>query len=667
MKMAQGYPLHIHEYPLHYIDLKYLPESALEELADILDVPGIVCMELFAEMINREHENKLGLHTSRVQAFRYQVGQRPTKILFRHLMALGISIGQVQYVLDEMGAATRHIFRKYYNDCIQMFSHDMAHPSTSTGQASENNCTCTGCEERNAHDLYYQRYVAERYLSSLSNNRRPDGQRQYDPNNQRYVAEGNPTSRTIPHPTSRRSDGQRQNDPNNQRYIAERDPTSRTNQNPTSRRPDGQRQNDPNNQRYVAERSPTSRTNQNNRRPERQRQNIYRHENTDLLRYEGRLPHNAQPSQRENLHAHSLQQNAQPEQREIELDWIHPSECDCECGDTNCKECEERRLLDPDETTVLSSYPRREYRNKTTTMRRSNNLSSRTTGHMPVNDEMNINDIQTDYVSYSENPSSSFSLRACPDGNSHSSSMKSSITSKHACSNTDTLKCTCKKPPVCTCRKKEVHLHKQMSQPSSSSSGDNRKRLSTPDETLYASEIDSSRLSVPSISDSDPNLCPNLGDRRTTLDQSGKNIFISYTDDAKADVIILAGEIKRQGHSVNTDLHKESFVSAKNQGFVSEKDQYTWLRNRYTHADYIIICSSKGYIEAINMDKVCPSPHYLNARYIFGLIMQDSRKSEKTIEIFFQNTYVNDKLCLPFTRKFILPNEMASLSDQIRR
>ncbi|CAC5369639.1 unnamed protein product [Mytilus coruscus] len=843
--MAQSYPLHIHEYPLHYIDLKYLPESALEELADILDVPGIVCMELFAEMINREHENKLGLHTSRVQAFRYQVGQRPTKILFRHLMALGISIGQVQYVLDEMGAATRHIFRKYYNDCIQMFSHDMAHPSTSTGQASENNCTCTGCEERNAHDLYYQRYVAERYLSSLSNNRRPDGQRQYDPNNQRYVAEGNPTSRTIPHPTSRRSDGQRQNDPNNQRYIAERDPTSRTNQNPTSRRPDGQRQNDPNNQRYVAERSPTSRTNQNNRRPERQRQNIYRHENTDLLRYEGRLPHNAQPSQRENLHAHSLQQNAQPEQREIELDWIHPSECDCECGDTNCKECEERRLLDPDETTVLSSYPRREYRNKTTTMRRSNNLSSRTTGHMPVNDEMNINDIQTDYVSYSENPSSSFCLRACPDGNSHSS-MKSSITSKHACSNTDTLKCTCKKPPVCTCRKKEVHLHKQMSQPSSSSSGDNRKRLSTPDETLYASEIDSSRLSVPSISDSDPNLCPNLGDRRTTLDQSGKNIFISYTDDAKADVIILAGEIKRQGHSVNTDLHKESFVSAKNQGFVSEKDQYTWLRNRYTHADYIIICSSKGYIEAINMDKVqsygiacpqkrrgshdapqdlslpnpvqpnqnaeandiqvvtlvpkpiglleryekksvwiigssnvkhafthahttsdginlglkrenctiswqgkhiflsytddakadvinlageikrqghsvntdlprecfvlaknqgfvseqdqytwlrnrytnadyiiicsskgyneatnldkgCPNPHYLNARFIFELIMQDPRKSEKIIEIFFQNTNVNDKLCLPFTRKFILPNQMASLSNQIRR
>ncbi|XP_052064213.1 uncharacterized protein LOC127704264 [Mytilus californianus] len=627
--MAQGYPFHIQEYPLYYIGLKYLPESALEELADLLDVPGIVCMELFAEMINREHENKLGLHTSRVQAFRYQVFQRPTKILFRHLMAKGITIGQVQCVLDKMGAATRDIFRKCHTDCIQMFCHDMAHHSTSTTPASENNCTCTGCGERSAYERYNRRYLAERYSASLTSqdNRRPDGQRQHDPNNQRYMEERFPSSRINPNPHNRRSDGQRQNDPNNQRYVAER--------------------------------SPPSGTNQTNRRPDRQKQNNSRHDNTDVLLNEGRLPYNVLPGQRENLHA-------QPGQREIEIDWIHPSECDCQCGDTNCKECEERRLLDPDETTVLSSYPRREYRNQPTITRRSNNLFSRTTGHVPVNNEMNINDdIQTDHVSYSENPSSSLSLRACPDGNSHSSSMKSSIISKHACSNINKLKCTCKKPPECTCRKEKVHLHKQISQPSSSSSGDNRNRWSTPEEMLYAREIDSSRLSVTSISDS--NLCPYPGNRRTTEDLSGKTIFISYTDDAKADVINLAGQIKRQGHSVNTDLHKESFVSAKNQGFVSEKDQYTWLRNRYTNADYIIICSSKGYIEAINLDKVCPSPHYLNARYIFDLIMLDPRKSEKTIEICFQNTHVNDKLCLPFTRKFILPNEMASLSDQIQR
>lgn len=65
--MAQGYPFHIPEYPLYFIGLKYLPESVLEKLADILDVPGTVCMELFAEMINREHEHKLDLDTSRVQ------------------------------------------------------------------------------------------------------------------------------------------------------------------------------------------------------------------------------------------------------------------------------------------------------------------------------------------------------------------------------------------------------------------------------------------------------------------------------------------------------------------------------------------------------------------------------------------------------------------------
>ncbi|CAG2195968.1 unnamed protein product [Mytilus edulis] len=271
---------------------------------------------------------------------------------------------------------------------------------------------------------------------------------------------------------------------------------------------------------------------------------------------------------------------------------------------------------------------------------------------------MNINDnVQTDYVSYSENPSSSFSLRACPDGISSSSSIKPSITCKHSCSNKNTLKCTCKKPPVCTCRKGEVQ---------SSCSEDDRKRLSTPVEKLYGSEIDPSRLSV--TSKSEDNLCPYSGETRTKFGQSGKIIFISYTDDVKQDVIKIAGKLKRLGHTVNTDLNKGSFVSAKNQGYVSEQDQYTWLQTRYNHADYIIICSSKGYIEAINLDdKVCPSPLYLNAKYIFELIMQDPRKSEKTIEVCFQNTYVNDKLCLPFTRKFILPNEMASLSDQIRR
>lgn len=545
--MAHGYPLHIPDYPLYYIGLKYLPESALEKLADILDVPGNICMELFAEHINREHGNKLDLNTGKLQAFRCQMGQRPTKLLFRHLMQLGITIGQVQYVLDKMGAATSDIFKNSYNDITQMYNHDMMrYPSTSTTTASEHNCTCIGCE---------------------------------------------------------------------------------------GREPDGPIQNDPTYQKYVAGRSPPFGTNQNNRTQDRQRPNDSRHES--------RLPITVKPSQ--------------PGQREIELDWIHPSECDCQCGDTNCIECEERRLIDPEETTVLSSYP---LRSQPINTRRSNNLSFKTTGHVPVYDGMNVNEIvQTDYISYSENPSSSFSLRACPDGSSHSSSMKPSIISKHSCSNTDTHKCTCKKPPVCTCRKKEVQ---------SSSSGDNPNRWSAPEESLYPRGIDSSRVSV--TSHSDGNLCPYPGDRRTTFEQSGKTIFISYTDADKSNVIWIAGELKRQGHTVNTDLHRNTYVSAKNQGYVSEQDQYTWLRNRYKHADYIIISSSKGYIEAINLDdKVCPSPHYLNAKYIFELIMQDPRKSEKTIEICFQNTYVKDKLCLPFTRKFILPNEMASLCEQIRR
>lgn len=607
--MAQGYPLHISEYPLYYIGLKYLPESALEKLADILDVPGNICMELFAENINREHEHKLDLDASKLQAFRFQMGQRPTKLLFRHLMKLGITIGQVQYVLDKMGAATRYIFRNSYNDITQMYNHDMTrYPSTSTATASEHNCSCIGCQERDVRDTHM-------YTHSLN--------------------------QTPPNPHIMRPDGPRRNEPNKQIYMGERFLTYRSHQNSNNKRPGGQIQNDPNPQRYVAWRSPPFGTNQNNGTPYRQRQNDSRHENTVHLLDESRLPNNVQPSQ--------------PRQRETKPYWIPPSECDCQCGDINCKECEERRLLDPEETTVLSSYPPRSQPMST---RRSNNLSS--TGHVPVNDGMDINDnVQSDYISYSENPSSSLSLRACPEGNSHSSSMKSSITSKHVCSNTDTLKCTCKTPPVCTCRKGEVQ---------SSCSEDDRKRLSTPVEKLYGSEIDPSRLSV--TSKSDDNLCSYSGERRTTIGQSGNSILISYTDDVKPDVINMAGDLKSQGHTVNTDLHRQTFLTAKNQGCVSvsEQDQYTWLRNRCNRADYIIICSSKGYIEAINLDdKVCPSPHYLNAKYIFELIMQDPRKSQKTIEICFQNTNVKDKLCLPFTRKFILPNEMASLSDQIRR
>lgn len=346
----------------------------------------------------------------------------------------------------------------YIADITEMYNHDMMkYPSTSTATASEHNCTCIGCRERDVRDSQIYTYS----------------------NNPRYEADRSSTSPPNPHSLR-----------------------PQTNDNQTNRRPDGQIQNDPNRQRYVARKYPPFGTNQNNRTPYRQRQNNSRHEHTVHLLHESRLPNIVQPSQ--------------PGQREIEPDWIHPSECECQCGDINCKECEERRLLDPEETTVLSSYPHREYRNQPMNMARSNNFSSRTTGHVSVNDEMNINNnVQIDYVSYSENPSSSFSLRACPDGDSYSSSMKSSITSKHSCSNTDTLKCTCKKPPVCTCRKGEVQ---------SSCSGDDRKRFSTPVEKLYASEIDSSRLSVPSISDSDPNLSTNPYNRRTSIDQSGKRL-----------------------------------------------------------------------------------------------------------------------------------------------
>ncbi|CAG2195967.1 unnamed protein product [Mytilus edulis] len=291
-------------------------------------------MELFAENINREHEHKLDLDANKLQAFRCQMGQRPTKLLFRHLMKLGITIGQVQYVLDKMRAATSHIFRNSYNDITQMYNHDMiGYPSTSTATASEHNCTCIGCQERDVRDTHM-------YTHSL---------------NQR--CEEDRFSTSPPNPHRMRPDGPRRNEPNEQRYMGERFPTYRPHQNPTNRRPGGQIQNDPNYQRYVAGRSPPFGTNQNNRTPGRQRPNESRHENTVHLLHESKLPNNVQPSQ--------------PRQREIELDWIHPSECDCQCGDTNCIECEERRLIDPEETTVLSSYP---LRSQPMNTRRSNNL-----------------------------------------------------------------------------------------------------------------------------------------------------------------------------------------------------------------------------------------------------------------------------------------------------
>ena len=53
-------------YPMWYIPLRFLPVSARNELADILDTHGDISMEIFGQDLDRLHQHHLGLETSKL-------------------------------------------------------------------------------------------------------------------------------------------------------------------------------------------------------------------------------------------------------------------------------------------------------------------------------------------------------------------------------------------------------------------------------------------------------------------------------------------------------------------------------------------------------------------------------------------------------------------------
>ena len=47
------------------------------------------------------------------KAFRHQIGRRPTLLLLEHLEKFNVTVGHIQFVLENMRAATTGIFQKY--------------------------------------------------------------------------------------------------------------------------------------------------------------------------------------------------------------------------------------------------------------------------------------------------------------------------------------------------------------------------------------------------------------------------------------------------------------------------------------------------------------------------------------------------------------------------
>lgn len=172
-----------------------------------------------------------------------------------------------------------------------------------------------------------------------------------------------------------------------------------------------------------------------------------------------------------------------------------------------------------------------------------------------------------------------------------------------------------------------------------------------------------------SHSHSDTDINYSSHDRLNAIDSelSSLRIFISYTDDAKDNVIAMATQLKQQGHQVSTDLQQMSFALAKNKGLVSEKDQYVWLSNKYNNADYVIVCLSKGYVECLNYQSACPSQLYLNAKYIFDLIVNDEMRNEKIIQVSFQNNSLRNDYRLKFGKQFIWPTDMECLNSYMTK
>lgn len=253
--------------------------------------------------------------------------------------------------------------------------------------------------------------------------------------------------------------------------------------------------------------------------------------------------------------------------------WSPPC---CDCGETNCSVCENRRLLDPDQTPVL------QVSGGINCPRQTNNLSGRPTNNVTVVNNVD-NELQRNDISYTENPSSSFNLRANPDGASSYSTLPSDNTlskcnKDYALRNSAQArqKCTCMLPPVCTCKKSKRAIEKQQSVPNGASESKvvNLNRWSTtsepPDMQNGLSETQSRNglsETTSSHSHSDTDINYSSHDRLNAIDSglSSLRIFISYTDDAKDNVIAMATQLKQQGHQVSTDLQQMSFALAKKQ------------------------------------------------------------------------------------------------------
>lgn len=517
-------------YPMWYIPLRFLPVSARNELADILDTHGDISMEIFGQDLDRLHQHHLGLETSKLNAFRYQMGRRPTLLLLEHLEKFNVTVGHIQYVLDNMRAATRGIFQKYTREILGMYRHHEATSMrTSNSSQSQHNCQCNDCTRANV-------YMDPRLHTT-------------------GVTPGAPLQSSL------------------------RDSHMRM------------------------------------------------------------YPNIAHPQPRERRE-HQSRFNEHG-------DWSPPH-----CDEPHCDMCDTLRTQqDAEETLVLSAssieQTARVRRNHQIT-HETNSLSPRT-GHVSIDGRRNIeeDELRND-ISYSENPSNSVNLRGTPDGVSQAEECPS-WNCKHDCAFTHgatgghELNCTCR----CTCKKDNMHTK--------------LKRWSD-------SKFSTGKSDTSTLSSSDSNISYHSQYSRKE-ENTGVNILISYTDDVRTDAADLAGELKeRMGHNVSTDIRQITFVNARKHCLIEERDIYTWLSNKYQHADCVIICTSKGYNECLNMkNSACPSPLYLNAKYIFDLISNDQQKIKKTVvEVCFQENLDESCQYISFDKRFCIPKQMDYLENYLR-
>lgn len=195
------------------------------------------------------------------------------------------------------------------------------------------------------------------------------------------------------------------------------------------------------------------------------------------------------------------------------FNWEPPT---CDCQENYCDICEQTRLRDPDETVLLSPH--------SMASQRLNMLSSRPSRHTlnvrvdvaPTDQLDHEDDVRTDNISYSENPSESHSLRCVPDG----SSMRGDyfVRNKQTCPEAYAKN---QKQPVCTCRKVKRQARNQEPRCSDMI----YKRNSAPPEGSSFLEQESRS------SNSDPNLST-LG-QYCTQSCLGKLIILLYINSVK--------------------------------------------------------------------------------------------------------------------------------------